>query len=127
MRWHAQQEGVEIAVRTSSSEPILQPALPLFAQAAAAALPKKRQRKHGRISIRIPELELAIAEAVKKAGPGCEDFIGVVVQPATLRSRLEVSWELKGVKLGKADRAAVNEALTSIVERMQKEFWLAED
>jgi hypothetical protein len=74
-----------------------------------------------------PEIELAIAEAVKKTAPGCEDFIGVVIRQTTPKSRLDVNWELRGIRFGKADREMVNEAVASVVERMQRQFRLTEN
>jgi hypothetical protein len=80
-----------------------------------------------RVSMTSPEIELAIAEAVKKTAPGCEDFIGVVIRQTTPKSRLDVNWELRGIRFGKADREMANEAVTSVVERMQREFRLTEN
>jgi hypothetical protein len=121
---------IETAVGTGSlsSEPICQGAPPV--QAPAAPPPKKwwrkEWRKDRRVSITIPELELAIAEAVKQAAPGCEAFVGVIVQQTTPKMRFDANWALRGVKFGKADRETVNEALPTIVERMQREFRLSE-
>jgi hypothetical protein len=107
-----------------SSEPIRQP--PLIGQAPAAAPKKKSRRKNGRILSTIPDLELAITEAVKKAAPECETFVGVVLQQTKPRSRRDVNWQLRGIKFGQADRKMASEALTSIIERMQREFYLTE-
>jgi hypothetical protein len=95
----------------------------------APALPSKKKwwPKEHRVSITIPELELAISEAVAKAAPGCEDFVGVVVRHATPKSRLDPNWAIRGVKFGNADRKMANEALGAIVERMQREFLLSGD
>ena len=93
--------------------------------------PRKRwwhgRRIDERVSMTSPEIELAIAEAVKKTAPGCEDFIGVVIRQTTPKSRLDVNWELRGIRFGKADREMVNEAVASVVERMQREFRLTEN
>src|SRR5262245_16895526 len=86
-----------------------------------------RNRIDERVSMTSPELELAIAEAVKKTAPGCEDFIGVVIRQTAPRSRLDVNWELRGIRFGKADREMANEAVASVVERMQREFRLTGD
>ena len=95
------------------------------------APPRKRwwhgRRIDERVSMTSPEIELAIAEAVKKTAPGCEDFIGVVIRQTTPKSRLDVNWELRGIRFGKADREMVNEAVASVVERMQREFRLTEN
>ena len=109
---------------SSSSEPLRLDAQPLIDQTPAAA-PKRWWSKDSRISRTAEELELAITEAVK-AAPGCEDFVGVIIQGITPKSRLDVNWELRGTKFGHADRKIAREALTPIVERMQREFCLTE-
>jgi len=50
----------------------------------------------------------------------------VIVQQTTPKSRVNANWALRGVRFGTADRAKVNEAMATIVERMQREFWLSE-
>jgi hypothetical protein len=119
---------IETAVEiiSSSSEPIRQGALPVIDHARAAP-PKKKWRRDDRVPIARAKLELAIAEAVKEAAPGCEAFVGVIVQHSTPRSRFDANWALRGVKFGKAARETVNEALATIVERMQREFRLCEE
>jgi hypothetical protein len=87
---------------------------------------KKRWHKDSRVSITIPELELAIAEAVQKAAPDCEAFVGVIVRRTTPASRFDVNWRLQGIKFGNADRKIASEALTNIIERMQQEIKLTE-
>jgi hypothetical protein len=88
---------------------------------------RKWWRKELRVSITIPELELAILEAVKKAAPSCEEFVGVIIQHETPKSRLDPNWAIRGVKFGNADRKMANEALATVVERMQREFLLSDD
>lgn len=83
--------------------------------------------KDHRISMTTPELELAIAEAVRKASSGCEDFVSVIVEHQTPKSRLDPDWSVRGVRFGKADRKMVDEALSTIVERMQQEIRLGND
>ena len=57
-------------------------------------LPPKKKKWRGkdhRLSMTTSELEMAISEAVKKAAPGCEDFVGVIVRhkiPKSHRSKL---------------------------------------
>jgi transposase InsO family protein len=80
-----------------------------------------------RISMTAAELELAIAEAVRKASPGCEGFISVIVERKTPKSRLEPDWDIRGARFGKADRRTVNEALSTVVTRMQQEIRLGPD
>ena len=73
------------------------------------------------------ELELAIAEAVRKASPACEGFLSVIVEPKTSKSRLDPDWDIRGVRFGKADRKMVDEALSTVVKRMQQEIRLKQD
>jgi hypothetical protein len=107
----------------SSSKPVRQGVQPLIEQTTATAPPKRWWSRDGRVSKTTEELELTIAEAVRTA-PGCEAFVGVLVQRTTPRSRLGATWELRGIKFGRADRKVAREALTPIVERMQREFRL---
>jgi hypothetical protein len=88
---------------------------------------KKWWRKDHRVSKTTLELELAISEAVKSAAPGCEDFVGVIVRHTAPKSHLDPNWEVRGVKFGKADRKMVDQALATVVDRMQQEFRLSDD
>ncbi len=90
--------------------------------------PRKKNwwRNEFRVAMTAPELESAISDAVKKAAPGCEDFVGVIVQHTTPRSHRDPNWDVRGVKFGKADRKAVDEALAAVVERMRHEFLLSD-
>jgi len=97
----------------------------LIEQTTAAAPPKRWWSRDGRVSKTTEELELTITEAVRTA-PGCEAFVGVIVQRITPRSRLGATWELRGIKFGRTDREVAREALTPIVERMQREFRLTD-
>jgi hypothetical protein len=72
-------------------------------------------------------LQSAITQAVKEAGPACETFVGVIVQRITPKSRFDTNWAVKGVKFGKADREKANQAVATVVERMQREFRLSDD
>jgi hypothetical protein len=117
---------VATAVKTVSSPS--QPSGPSEIKQAPALPPKKNWwRKERRVPITISELELAISEAIKKATPDCEDFVGVIVRHETPKSHLDPNWVILGVKYGKADRKIANEALTTVVERMQREFLLSDD
>ena len=69
-------------------------------------------------------LQSAITKAVQKAEPG---FVDAIVQRITPKSRFDTNWALKGVKFGRADREKANQAVTSVVERMQREFRLSDD
>lgn len=119
----------ELAVGTSSSssESIRQHT-PSAAEQRLISVTKKKfsRRRGGRISATIAELELAITEAVRKAAPECEAFVGVTLQQTTPKLRHDVNWRLRGVRFGSANRKIANEALTTIVERLQREFYLTE-
>ena len=87
-------------------------------------IPKKKWwSRDRRVSKTAEELESTITEAVK-AAPGCEAFVGVIVQRTTPKSRMDANWELRGIKFGRVDRRIAKEVLTPIVERMQREFRL---
>jgi hypothetical protein len=94
----------------------------------AGALPPKKNwwRKERRVPITISELELAISEDIKNGAPGCEDFVGVIVRHETPKTPLDPNWAILGVKFGKADRKMANEALATVVERMQRVFLLSD-
>ena len=68
-------------------------------------------------------LQSAITDAVKKES-SCEAFVGVIVERTTPKSRLDANWALIGVKFGRADRKKANQAVTTVVERMQRDFRL---
>ena len=89
--------------------------------------PKKTWwRKDPRAQITPAELELTIAEAVRKNAPECGNFIGVIVHHKKPRQYRDPNWGVRGVKFGKADRRIVDETLTRIVEQLQKEFRLVD-
>ena len=111
---------------SSSSKPS-GPSGPSEIKQAPAVPRKKRWRKERRVSLATPELELAILEAVKKAAPGCQDVVGVIVRHKTPKSHLDPNWAIRGVKFGNADRPMAKEALAGVVERMQREFLLSDD
>jgi hypothetical protein len=115
-------------VAISSSSTPSEPSQPSETKPAPAAPPKKqRWRRERRVSMTKRELELAILEEVKIAAPGCEDLVGVIVGHETPKSHLDPNWAVRGVKFGKADRKIANEALTGVVERMQRELLLSDD
>src|SRR6516162_1564790 len=94
-------------------------------QPPAAPPARKWWSKDTRVAKTAEELELTITEAVQ-ATPGCEAFVGVIIQRTTPKSRLDANWELRGTKFGRTDRKIAKEALTPTVERMQREFRLPE-
>jgi hypothetical protein len=81
------------------------------------------KRKDERVSISAAELESAIGQAVK-ASPGCQDFIGVLVRFKPPQSLPSPNWEVRGLKFGNSDRKAVNDAVATVVSRLQREFQL---
>jgi hypothetical protein len=103
---------------------LVQGTKPLIEHTPVAAPPKRWWSGDGRVSKTAEDLELMITEAVK-ATPGCEDFVGVIIQGMTPKSRLDANWELRGTKFGRTDRKIAKEALTPIVKRMQGEFRLS--
>jgi hypothetical protein len=58
---------------------------------------------------------------------GCESFVGVIVRREAPNACFDANWAIRGVRFGKADRDESTQALATIVERMQREFRLAED
>jgi len=69
-------------------------------------------------------LQSAITKGVQKAEPA---FVDVIIQRITPKSRFDTNWALRGVKFGRADREKANQAVTTVVERMQREFRLSDD
>ncbi len=69
-------------------------------------------------------LETAITAAVKS---DCDAFVGVIIQRAQPKSRMDPNWAVRGVRFGRADRDKVGKLLATVVERMQREFNLADD
>jgi len=130
VRWAAPKAGglpkrpTNFITTVETGKLVLQGAQPLIEQTPAAS-PPKWWSKDVRVSKTAEELELMIREAVKSA-PGCEDFVGVIVQRITPKSRLDPTWEIRGIRFGGMDRQIAREALTPIVERMQREFRLTE-
>ena len=96
-------------------------------QAHAPPPKKKWWSKDHRVSMTPAELESAISEAVKKTAPGCKDFVAVIVQHRTPKSHLDPNWAIRGVRYGRADKPVADEALATVIERMQREFLLTEE
>jgi hypothetical protein len=118
------------ASSTAEPVPIRQSTPPVVAQASPSNPPPKKTwwRKDKRGSMTIPELELAIADAVRNAAPGCEGFVGVVVIRTPPKSRsVDLNWAIQGIKFGKADRKIAGANLTTIIEKMQQEVRLTEE
>ena len=72
-------------------------------------------------------LEGAITAAVKRSGRSCEPFVGVIVERVAARSASDdANWAVIGVKFGRSDREQCNCALTVIIERLKREFEIAD-
>jgi hypothetical protein len=133
VRWAAPKAGglpkrpANFITTVETGKLVLQDTQPLIKQIEQTLIagPKMWRSKDDRVSKRTEELELTITEAVK-ATPGCEAFVGVIVQRKTPKSRLDANWEVRGIRFGGLDRQIAREALTTIVERMQREFLLTE-
>jgi hypothetical protein len=94
--------------------------------AAGADLSTSTSNSHRNPTTR-KDLQLAIADAVKKSDPACEPFVGVIVQRTAPRSDLDANWAIRGIRYGAADRDKAQQALAAIVERMQHKFSLSDD
>jgi hypothetical protein len=84
-------------------------------------------RSDNRDLVSLATLERTIAGTVRWSAPDCERFVGVIVQRTTPKSRFDANWTLRGVRFGKADREKANVAVTTIVERLQREFRVPDD
>jgi hypothetical protein len=102
-----------------SSDRICQPSL--IRQVLAVVSYRNSRQKIRRTALSISELELAITDAVKKAAPECETFLGVILEKKSPSSRRDANWQLRGAKFGTADRKIASEALATIVELMQRD------
>jgi len=51
----------------------------------------------------------------------------VIVQHRTPKSHLDPNWAIRGVRYGRADKPVADEALATVIERMQREFLLTEE
>ena len=116
----------EVAETVESLPQPERPALvaPVVSQAAATLLATARPNP---VRIAAANLEFEIAQATKMADPSCAEFVGVVVQRVKSKSCSDPNWSLRGIKFGRSDRTAVGDVLTTIVERMQREFRLSDE
>jgi hypothetical protein len=76
--------------------------------------------------IKRASLEDAIAAAVKRSGPSCEPFVGIILERTARSASGDANWAVKGVKFGKSDRERCNSALSVIIERLKREFEIAD-
>jgi hypothetical protein len=120
--------GAIVEIVTSPTAPAFRSPVPPSTQGEpASAAPAIDSGSGDRSLITSTKLQSAITEAVKKSVPGCEAFVGVIVQRTTPKSRFDANWALRGVKFGRADRDSANEAVKAIVKRMQREFHITDD
>src|SRR5271170_5848914 len=80
-----------------------------------------------RIPVSSAHLESEITHAVRASAAGCKGFVGVIIERLESRSHAAPNWAIKGVRFGRADRDKAGEVLPTVVERMQREFALAEN
>jgi hypothetical protein len=89
--------------------------------------PKKTESLEvNRKPITQPELETALAEAVRAHDAQCEGLIGVIVEHVRPASPAGSNWRVKGVKYGKAERDRCAAALSICVEKMQREIEISD-
>ena len=79
-----------------------------------------------REAIKRAALEAAITAAVKKSSPSCEPFVGIFVERVAPGSADGANWAVKGVKFGRSEREQCNSALSVIIERLKREFEIAD-
>lgn len=96
-------------------------------QNPALSPPSGTPQKLDRKTIKSESLEAAIGNAVKNGVLGCENFVGVIVQRTTPKSKFDTNWALRGVRFGRVDRGKADKAISLIVEQMQREYKLSDD
>jgi hypothetical protein len=79
-----------------------------------------------REAIKRTALEAAITAAVKCSSPSCEPFIGIFVERIAPTSSDQANWAVKGVKFGRSEREQCNSALSVIIDRLKREFEIAD-
>lgn len=79
-----------------------------------------------REAIKRATLEAAITAAVKRSNPSCEPFVGVFIERISPNSSDEANWAVKGIKFGKSEREQCNSALSVIIDRLKREFEIAD-
>lgn len=114
------EEAVESLAQPEEPAQVVAPVSQAVATLLATARPDP-------VRITATKLELEIAQATKMADPNCAELVGVVVQRVKSKSSSDVNWSLRGIKFGRSDRKAVDHVLSTIVERMQREFRLSDE
>ncbi len=84
----------------------------------------QKSRPDSRNAVLKARLESAISEAIKRE---CEGFVGVVVRRVQPKTRDAPDWDVCGILYGKADRQKAETVLATVLERMQREFSLADE
>ncbi len=112
---------VVVAVASTPSD-----ALPDHQETTAAAPKVKVADRKERQFVEARALQDRIAGEVR-AQPGCEAFVGVLLEKVKPNSTLDPNWDLLGVKFGKADRKTVNDVLATVILRMKSEFGLSDE
>lgn len=71
-------------------------------------------------------LEQALADAVRSIDPGCQAFVGVIIERVAPKTAGGVNWAIKGVRYGKADRDRCEAALGMCLREKQLEYVLSD-
>ena len=122
----------KVSPEPSPSEAPAQAALATIPSQETEASKKTWWRRDHRAQITPAELELTIAETIRKTAPGCGSFVGVIVHHKKPKQYRDPNWGVRGVKFGKADRRIVEETLEleqmsdEDLEQLQKEFRLTD-
>ena len=116
----------KVSPEASPSEAPAQAALATVPSQETEASKKTWWRRDHRAQITPAELELTIAETIRKTAPECGSFVGVIVHHKKPKQSRDPNWGVRGVKFGKADRRIVEETLDRIVKQLQKEFRLTD-
>ena len=72
-------------------------------------------------------LERCLTDAVRKAAPECEGFVGVIIQKVMPEVLDGVNWVVKGVKYGKANRSRCETVLGATLREKQQNYVLVDD
>jgi hypothetical protein len=73
-----------------------------------------------------PVMREAITTAVKRSNPNCEPFVCIFIERISPNSSDEANWAVKGIKFGKSERERCNSALSLIIDRLKREFEIAD-
>lgn len=95
---------------------------PASTEAAAVEKPDNPVRK----PITRAYLEQSLADAVRSIDPGCQAFVGVIIERVAPKTAGGVNWAIKGVRYGKADRDRCEAALGMCLREKQLEYVLSD-